>query len=1106
MSIELTLLSRVAYRDREVSGRRLRSLLALLAGDLAAGCGLARLVDGIWPDEPPENPAKALQILVSRARRQLGAEAVVRTPTGYCLTLRSDQVDAAVVPLRVAACERHTRAGDHAAALADAEAGLALWDGVPEEDDAGLDDPLAALRALRAPEYWSLTRARALALSRLDRLSDAARPLAQLYGRRPRDEEVLLELLRCEVAVLGPAAALARYEEHRRALRAELGVDPGAALRAAYDQLLGQAAPPVRRGVRNEPNPLLGRDADVRAVTRLLATSRVTSIVGPGGLGKTRLAHAVSRLAEQRVVHVVELAAISGDDEVAAAVASVLGIAENPRTSPGRSGTAGTAGSSTATAGSSTATAAAVGPAGTAAAIARALGSGTVLLVLDNCEHVVAGVADLARALVSASPNLRVLTTSRAPLGLSSESVYPLPELDPATSAELFGQRARAARPGLDLSTAAVEELCRRLDGLPLAVELAAARVRVMSVAEISRRLDDRFALLRGTARDAPERHHTLSAVVEWSWNLLEPPARAAMRTLSVFPGGFTAETAARLLGESEGGDAVPAVVEHLVDQSLLKVDDAPSGTRFRMLETVREFGEARRNAAGETERVVAEFLAWARAFGVAHHADPFGAEPAPAVGRIRDEQDNLLRALRLGLAAGDGATVAATAGVLAALWTIESNYTPLAALIDDTSWLLSHYRPEPALVEVTRAAAALATAYLFSFHGPCAVRSLVVLRRLPAAPADTVGRAAAAVLRAAPRLDAAGLAALCASAEPLVAGIARIVLSYVLERDGDLAGAEDAGRGALQLVRVGELPWARMMAHGRLAELAMNSGRGDEALSHLRAASGIPDGIEDLADAFGVGRAMALAHLQAGAVDDAERCLLPARARAAPDADTAAYRSFDHAVRGEFLFARGEIDAALAAWRLAVDAANSTSLPGVHADPGLSPWALEIKAVAVVAHARHGQLGLLPEATDEVVQLLPDLLTHPESFEPSYLTGAPLCGALALALAMVTLDRGRRDGDAEAAGSGARLVALAERFGYLRQFQPTMSLAAARDVVLAADRSAYEDAVTSYADLGPAELRVAALAAVLAAHAFDRPRASPQLEGSRSNNLLAHR
>ncbi|HEY6596643.1 MAG TPA: hypothetical protein VI011_21445, partial [Asanoa sp.] len=337
-------------------------------------------------------------------------------------------------------------------------------------------------------------------------------------------------------------------------------------------------------------------------------------------------------------------------------------------------------------------------------------------------------VAELVRVLVAMSADLRVLTTSRAPLELSSESVYLLPELGLETAVELFGQRARAARRGVDLPAGAVEEVCRHLDGLPLAVELAAARVRVMSVAEIARRLDDRFALLRGGLRDAPERHHTLRAVVDWSWNLLAPSGQGAMRALSIFPGGFTADAAQRVFGD----DLTADVLEDLVGQSLLKVVETPSGTRFRMLETVREFSAAQREATGETDRVTGALLVWARDFGRTRYHTLFDTDPFPAAAVVRAEQDNLTLALRLALARDDAATVAATSAALAALWTVETNYPRLVTLAAQTEPTLSHFRPPPDLTGAVRAAATLYALNSFMIQGPRAMRSVVILRRLP--------------------------------------------------------------------------------------------------------------------------------------------------------------------------------------------------------------------------------------------------------------------------------------------------------------------------------------------------------------------------------------
>ncbi len=244
-----------------------------------------------------------------------------------------------------------------------------------------------------------------------------------------------------------------------------------------------------------------------------------------------------------------------------------------------------------------------------------------------------------------------------------------------------------------------------------------------------------------------PERHRTLHAVVEWSWNLLDEDARAALRTLSVFPGGFSGEAAEQVLGE----DAL-LLLEQLADQSLLTVADTAAGVRFRMLETVREFSAARRTEAGEDEAVVDQFLFWAREFGVAHHDVLFGSDSQSAWERIKAEQDNLVAALRHAQARLDHPATAALTAVLASLWSTGTNYPRLIALTADTGPALSHYHPEPEYLEVARTAAVLGTVTVFMGQGPRAVRQLVTLRRLPAAPPDSLMRAASIVLSAIPR------------------------------------------------------------------------------------------------------------------------------------------------------------------------------------------------------------------------------------------------------------------------------------------------------------------------------------------------------------------
>jgi predicted ATPase len=1033
VSPDLVLLSRVSFRGRPIAGPRLLGLIALLAGDLRTGCGVGRLVEALWPDARPENPEKALQVLVSRARSQFGAGVVARTPGGYRLTLAEDQVDSSIVVARAAAAGRRLRAGDPGAALEHAEAGLGLWGSGPA-GSAG-EGPLGVLRTERLATHRALVRVRALALARLDRPAEAADPLTSLAAERPRDEEVLVELLRCEVATVGPAAALARYEAYRRALREEWGADPGAAAQAEHRRLLQGVAPVVRSGVVHEPNPLLGRDEDVTAVEALLRSSRVTSIVGPGGLGKTRLAGAVARRASMPTVVVAPLAGLAADGDVAREVAAALDVTDHR-------------------------------------GLVAAIPSGPALLVLDNCEHVVAGVAALVTALVAGSSELRILTTSRTPLGLSSEAVYHLPELSLAASTELFGQRARAARPGAELPPAAVEEVCRHLDGLPLAVELAAARVRVMSVAEVARRLGDRFGLLRGGARDAPERHHTLHAVVEWSWNLLSPAGRAAMRALSVFPDGFTAPAAEQVLGT----DPLP-VLEHLVDHSLLKVSDTAAGTRFRMLETVREFSRP----GAESD---AAFLRWALAFGVAHHADLFGDRAFDAATTIRAEQENLLQALRPALSRDDRPAIAAITAVLGGLWAVEGSPARLRALLDQTSWPLSHYRPAPELVATTRTALTVAVVATFGFEGPRAMREMVALRRLGPARADTVVGALGRVLGALG--DPGALDRMCESTSPLPAGLANALAAYRHEAAGDVAAALKSAHRALDVFTARDLPWLRSYAHCRVAELSLHLENGAEARDHLLAALPLMQRLGTRADAVGVRSWLVLANLQIGDTAEAERWLegltqvpLDVVSEVMEAKPVAGY---DLAIRAELCLARGEVEEGLRLWRRVADHLRCAS-PSAQDD--LGPWAVEARAVAVVAHARHGALDLVADIAAELPVRAARLLAHPLASPPPYLMEDSLCGTLLLAVGMADLGPAERRAAAEGTAdlalaertaAAVRLVALAERLRFLRNFQPTMSAARAREDAARADRAAYDAAAASYAALDRDRLRAVAL------------------------------
>ncbi|MET8651970.1 AfsR/SARP family transcriptional regulator [Nocardia aurea] len=429
-------------------------------------------------------------------------------------------------------------------------------------------------------------------------------------------------------------------------------------------------AVPAAIGLRAAPNALLGRDADLDAIVGSLDTSRVTTVLGPGGTGKTRVANEVgARVARSRQVLMVELASVRADAadarvEVEAAISATLGLSEIAFDSASlRTGYT----------------------ADPRRRLRDALAARSMLLILDNCEHLIDAVAMVVADLIGLAPWLTVLTTSRAPLMITAETVYPLPALtidaagSPAT--ELFEARARAVRPTVRLDAEVVAQLCRTLDGLPLAIELAAARVRAMSVEEINSRLADRFALLRNGDRSSPERHRTLHAVIDWSWNLLDEPQRVALRKLCRFPGGFGPEAAEAVAGGPDVGDVMTAL-DGLVNQSLLTVyDEDVLGTRYRMLETVREYGQERLAASpGESEAVIERMTRWSCDFAEAAATRYFDDDQLALALAVTIELDNLLAALRDAIERRDARAAYTIFPVVGTLWVIRGSHREVVA------------------------------------------------------------------------------------------------------------------------------------------------------------------------------------------------------------------------------------------------------------------------------------------------------------------------------------------------------------------------------------------------------------------------------------------
>jgi predicted ATPase/DNA-binding SARP family transcriptional activator len=622
-----------------VGGPRVRTLLALLALDAGRVVPSERLIDGLYGEEPPAGAANALQSQVSRLRRALGdARLVEGTATGYRLAVPPDSVDAHRFERLAREGRDALAAGDHARATASLHEALSLWRG-PALAGVPLQGGQAArLEELRIAAIEDHAEA-ALALGENASLLPALKEVVDAHPLRERARGLLMRAL---YGAGRQAEALTVYEDGRRIIADELGVDPSAELSGLHLSMLRgdldrpRPAPPAPASLPAQLTSFVGREEELRQVGELLAEARLVTLLGPGGAGKTRLA--VEAAARDRgPVCFVDLAPLGAGAEVPNALLGALGLRESPvrPEAPG-------------------------GPPDPVGRLVTALTGRRMLLVLDNCEHVVEDAARIAHRLLTACPDLRVLATSREALGVTGESVRPVPPL-PVPSAELpagralrypavrlFADRAAAVRPGFavdDGTLPAVLRICAALDGLPLAIELAAARLRSLPLDEVAARLDDRFRLLSHGSRTAAPRHQTLRAVVGWSWDLLGEEERRLARRVTVFAGGFSPAAAARVCGLPEP-DADELLIG-LADKSLLQPEPAPAGVRYRMLDTVRAFCAERLEEAGEHDRVRrahAEYF-----LELALTADPHlrGPRQLEWLERLAAEHGNLHAALR---------------------------------------------------------------------------------------------------------------------------------------------------------------------------------------------------------------------------------------------------------------------------------------------------------------------------------------------------------------------------------------------------------------------------------------------------------------------------
>jgi predicted ATPase/DNA-binding SARP family transcriptional activator len=722
-----------AGRTVHVGGRQLRVLLILLALEAGRVVPSGSLADQIWPEEPPANPGNALQTLVSRLRAELrraSLDHVIEShPAGYRLAVRPDAVDALAFETLAVRGRHALAAGDPGEAAATLRSALGSWRGQPLADAAGYDFADAA--AAKLTELRSSVLAdRIEADLALGEGASLVGELRTMLSADPLAERPRALLMRALYAAGRQAEALEAYHQARELLAGQLGVDPSAQLEQVYLRILrGEetAAAVAKSTVRSSDNSFatertvvpaavttahpvapstltsfVGRDTEVTQVLKNLGSARLVTLTGPGGVGKTRLAAEVSgRLAGG--AWFVELAPLTDPAEVAYAVLDALGIRE--RVISRRPGDPG---------------------AGPLDRLAEALTDRDDIVILDNCEHVIDAAAALAGRVLAVCPRVRIVATSRQPLRIDGETLCPVPPLPvpPASHAEgsesyasvrLLRDRAVAVRPDFELhpgNAAAVTRICRALDGMPLAIELAAVWLRTLTPGQLAERLDDRFALLTGGSRTALPRHRTLRAVVDWSWDLLEPAEQVLARRLAVFPAGASLAMAEQVCADELLSPAqVLSALSGLVDKSIIAASqsaDADLAPRYRMLETVRAYGLERLAEAGEHGQIRDAFAA--HYLNLAETTDPRlrGPEQGRWLRELAAEQDNLYTALRWAIIRRDGDTALRFVRALGYYWTLRGQPGEPEALARDVLGLEPQER-SPRIAEARMVCALIA-------------------------------------------------------------------------------------------------------------------------------------------------------------------------------------------------------------------------------------------------------------------------------------------------------------------------------------------------------------------------------------------------------------
>ncbi len=636
-----------------VAGAKLRALLAVLALQVGRVVPAEQLVDALWGDDPPSGVRNGLQGLASKLRRALGsADAVTMRGVGYVLELPAEAVDVHRYEQLIADGHAAIAAGDPACAVELLAAADSLWRGDALSDFLYDDFAVPAISRLSELRLAVIEERLDIELE-LGRHLGAIVELESLVAEHPLRERLRGSLMVALYRAGRQADALRVLQEGRNILREELGLEPGPELRRLENAVLAHDpsldapapadAPTATRAERHSTIPesltsLVGRDDELRDLTRLVGEHRFVTLVGPGGVGKTRLAMEVARAAALDLADggcLVELAPVGDPSGVRDAIASALDVADSGR-------------------------------------LAEMIGDREVLILLDNCEHVIETAADIGEDLLQRCPRLRLLATSREALRVGGETVWPVPPLAADDAARLFVTRAHAAGAQFEVSDellVVISEICARLDGMPLAIELAAARTRAIPIEQISSRLNDRFRLLTGGSRTALPRQQTLRAVVDWSYELLFDDEQRVFERLSVFAGGCDLATATAVCADATVvADDFEDLIHALVDKSLVVAQRRGDELRFTQLQTLAHYGQEKLAERGEAERIRDAMAAHYARLCAGSAAAYAGEHQRAWLAAIDQEHDNLRTSLEWAVANDDAEIALGIAG--GASWT----------------------------------------------------------------------------------------------------------------------------------------------------------------------------------------------------------------------------------------------------------------------------------------------------------------------------------------------------------------------------------------------------------------------------------------------------